>query len=77
MMAQGLSDLNKSGIAELTFRDRQKHSGDRVIGVAALRQLKFGGALPIKQFIESRLRDTRKSAPRNASDSKARYGYYQ
>jgi 3-hydroxyisobutyrate dehydrogenase len=30
MIAEGLGDLDKSGIAELTFKDRHKHSGDRV-----------------------------------------------
>jgi 3-hydroxyisobutyrate dehydrogenase len=30
MVAQGLGELDKSGIAELTFNDRHKHSGDRV-----------------------------------------------
>jgi 3-hydroxyisobutyrate dehydrogenase len=30
MVADGLGDLDKSGIAELTFKDRHKHSGDRV-----------------------------------------------
>ncbi len=30
MIAAGLGDLDKSGIAELTFKDRHKHSGDRV-----------------------------------------------
>src|SRR6266436_4768325 len=30
MIAEGLGELDKSGIAELTFKDRQKHSGDRV-----------------------------------------------
>jgi 3-hydroxyisobutyrate dehydrogenase len=30
MIAQGLDELDKSGIAELTFKDRHKHSGDRV-----------------------------------------------
>jgi 3-hydroxyisobutyrate dehydrogenase len=30
MIAEGLGDLDKSGIAELTFKDRQKHSGNRV-----------------------------------------------
>jgi 3-hydroxyisobutyrate dehydrogenase len=30
MVADGLGDLDKSGIAELTFKDRQKHSGDRM-----------------------------------------------
>jgi 3-hydroxyisobutyrate dehydrogenase-like beta-hydroxyacid dehydrogenase len=30
MMAEGLGELDKSGIAELTFKDRHKHSGDRV-----------------------------------------------
>jgi 3-hydroxyisobutyrate dehydrogenase len=30
MIAQGLGELDKSGIAELTFKDRHKHSGDRV-----------------------------------------------
>jgi hypothetical protein len=27
---EGLRELDKSGIAELTFKDRHKHSGDRV-----------------------------------------------
>jgi 3-hydroxyisobutyrate dehydrogenase len=30
MMAEGLGELDKSGIAELTFKDRHKHSGDRI-----------------------------------------------
>jgi 3-hydroxyisobutyrate dehydrogenase len=30
MIADGLGELDKSGIAELTFKDRHKHSGDRV-----------------------------------------------
>jgi 3-hydroxyisobutyrate dehydrogenase len=30
MMKEGLGELDKSGIAELTFKDRHKHSGDRV-----------------------------------------------
>src|SRR6266568_58150 len=30
MIAEGLGDLDKSGIAELTFKDRRKHSGERV-----------------------------------------------
>ena len=30
MVAEGFGDLDKSGIAELTFKDRHKHSGDRV-----------------------------------------------
>jgi 3-hydroxyisobutyrate dehydrogenase len=30
MTAEGLGDLDKSGIAELTFKDRHKHSGERV-----------------------------------------------
>jgi 3-hydroxyisobutyrate dehydrogenase len=30
MIAEGLGKLDKSGIAELTFKDRHKHSGDRV-----------------------------------------------
>src|ERR1043165_7347048 len=30
MIAAGLGELDKSGIAELTFNDRYKHSGDRV-----------------------------------------------
>jgi 3-hydroxyisobutyrate dehydrogenase len=29
MIAQGLGELDKSGIAELTFKDRRKYSGDR------------------------------------------------
>jgi len=29
MVAVGLGELDKSGIAELTFRDRHKHSSDR------------------------------------------------
>jgi 3-hydroxyisobutyrate dehydrogenase len=28
MVAEGLAELDKSGIAELTFKDRHKHSGD-------------------------------------------------
>jgi 3-hydroxyisobutyrate dehydrogenase len=30
MVADGLGELDKSGIAELTFKDRQKHSGDHM-----------------------------------------------
>jgi 3-hydroxyisobutyrate dehydrogenase len=30
MVAEGLGDLDKSGIAELTFKDRHKHSGNHV-----------------------------------------------
>jgi hypothetical protein len=30
MIAEGLGDLDKSGIAELTFKDRHKHSDNRV-----------------------------------------------
>jgi 3-hydroxyisobutyrate dehydrogenase len=30
MIAKGLGELDKSGIAELTFKDRHKHSGDHV-----------------------------------------------
>src|SRR5438105_774149 len=30
MLAEGLGELDKSGIADLTFKDRHKHSGDRV-----------------------------------------------
>ena len=30
MKTEGLGELDKSGIAELTFKDRHKHSGDRV-----------------------------------------------
>jgi 3-hydroxyisobutyrate dehydrogenase len=30
MVAEGLGELDKSGIAELTFKDRHKHFGDRV-----------------------------------------------
>jgi len=30
MIAERLGELDKSGIAELTFKDRHKHSGDRV-----------------------------------------------
>jgi hypothetical protein len=30
MVTQGLGELDKSGIAELTFKDRHKHSSDRV-----------------------------------------------
>ena len=30
MIAEGLGELDKSGIAELTFKERHKHSGDRV-----------------------------------------------
>jgi len=30
MVAEGLGEIDKSGIAELTFKDRHKHSGDRV-----------------------------------------------
>jgi hypothetical protein len=30
MVAEGLGELDKSGIAGLTFKDRHKHSGDRL-----------------------------------------------
>jgi 3-hydroxyisobutyrate dehydrogenase len=30
MIAEGLGELDKSGIAELTFKDRHKHSGNRI-----------------------------------------------
>jgi 3-hydroxyisobutyrate dehydrogenase-like beta-hydroxyacid dehydrogenase len=30
MIAEGLGELDKSGVAELTFKSRHKHSGDRV-----------------------------------------------
>ena len=30
MIAEGLGELDKSGVAELTFKDRHKHSGDHV-----------------------------------------------
>ena len=30
MVAEGLGELDKSGITELTFKDRHKHSGERV-----------------------------------------------
>jgi hypothetical protein len=30
MIAENLGDLDKSGIAELTFKDRRKHTGGRV-----------------------------------------------
>jgi 3-hydroxyisobutyrate dehydrogenase len=30
MIAEGLGELDKSGIAELTFKNRYKHSGDRM-----------------------------------------------
>jgi 3-hydroxyisobutyrate dehydrogenase len=30
MVAEGLGDLDKSGIAELTFKDRHKHSGNHI-----------------------------------------------
>jgi len=30
MIAEGLVELDKSGIAELTFQDRHKHSGNHV-----------------------------------------------
>src|SRR5437762_7196130 len=30
MIAEDIGDLDKSGIAELTFKDRRKHSGDRM-----------------------------------------------
>jgi 3-hydroxyisobutyrate dehydrogenase-like beta-hydroxyacid dehydrogenase len=30
MVAEGLGELDKSGVAELTLKDRYKHSGDRV-----------------------------------------------
>jgi 3-hydroxyisobutyrate dehydrogenase len=30
MIKEGLGELNKSGVAELTFKDRHKRSGDHV-----------------------------------------------
>src|SRR5205814_2419504 len=30
MFAEGLGELDKSGVAELTFKNRHKHSGDRI-----------------------------------------------
>jgi 3-hydroxyisobutyrate dehydrogenase len=30
MIAEGLGELDKSGIAEMTFKDRHKHSGDHI-----------------------------------------------
>jgi hypothetical protein len=30
MITEGLGDLDKAGIAELTFKDRHKQSGERV-----------------------------------------------
>jgi 3-hydroxyisobutyrate dehydrogenase len=30
MIVEGLGELDKSGVAELTFKDRHKHSGDHV-----------------------------------------------
>jgi 3-hydroxyisobutyrate dehydrogenase len=30
MIAEGLGELDKSGVAELTFKDRHKHSGNRI-----------------------------------------------
>jgi hypothetical protein len=30
MVEEGLGELDKSGVAELTFKNRHKHSGDRV-----------------------------------------------
>lgn len=30
MIAEGLGELDKSGVAELTFKDRHKHSGSRI-----------------------------------------------
>jgi hypothetical protein len=30
MIVEGLGELDKSGIAELTFKDRRKHTGNRV-----------------------------------------------
>ena len=30
MIAEGLGELDKSGVAELTFKGRYKHSGDRI-----------------------------------------------
>jgi len=30
MITEGLSALDRSGIAELTFKDRHKHSGNRI-----------------------------------------------
>jgi 3-hydroxyisobutyrate dehydrogenase len=30
MVAEGLGELDKSGVAELTFKDRHKHSGDHI-----------------------------------------------
>jgi len=38
MIAEGLGELDKSGIADLAFKDRQKHSGNRVCVVAALKR---------------------------------------
>jgi 3-hydroxyisobutyrate dehydrogenase len=32
MIAEGLGELDKSGIAELTFKNRHKHGGDHVCG---------------------------------------------
>jgi len=34
---ESLGDFDKSGIAELAFKDRHKHSGNRVCVVAALK----------------------------------------
>jgi 3-hydroxyisobutyrate dehydrogenase len=30
MVAEGLGELDKSGVAELTFKDRHKHAGDHI-----------------------------------------------
>ena len=30
MIAEGLGELDKSGVAELTFKDRHRHSGDHI-----------------------------------------------
>ena len=30
MITEGLGELDKSGVAELTFKNRHKHSGDHV-----------------------------------------------
>ena len=38
MIAEGLGALDKSGVAELTFEDRHKYSGDRVRVDVGLRQ---------------------------------------
>src|ERR1700730_12257741 len=40
MVAEGLGELDKSGIAELTFKDRHQHSGDGVCSAGCAQKLK-------------------------------------